>query len=356
MSIEIYPSDFSTRYEIANAISISETLEYNDFGKLTLVADADEYNIKVIRNGHIVFDTELKATYIIVTTKIETGSNRITANGYSADWLLNLRVAAGDTSHRKITNIESGVYDVVNANLRGLENRIQTAAIKGLTEVYQGDDETTADVDESIVYGGQLLDAITPVLEYGELGRRMLWDDATKKWTFEIYKGVDRTEGIHAAVFSAEQGTAKNLVITQDDKDWYTTAFVRWMWEGAAQMHLVGTCGANARELWVESSVSVEVEKDEDYATTKKKAIAEAMDALKEQNKRQSFTVTIAPEDFGTLYGMGDIVSCVSVRHNIKFTARVTGIKCTGDIRERKMEIVLGEPEMTIMELIKRNG
>lgn len=354
MSIEIYPDDFSTRYGIQNVISLSETVEYNDLGKLTLVVDADQYNLQAIKTGYIVYDTALKVTYIIVTVKIETASNRITANGYTAEYILNRRVAISD--ERQVTNIESGVYTIVKDNLRGLQ-RINIAELKGLTETYQGDDPTTEDVDESVVYGGQLLDAITPVLEYGELGRRMVWDGKKCEWTFEIYKGVDRTSGIHATTFSAEQGTAQDLVITDDEKDWYTMAFVRWQWEGVARTDIVGTTGdPDSRELWVESSVSVSVEKDEDYGTTKKKALAEAMDALKEKNRRQSFTVTIDADEYGVRYGLGDIVKCVSIRHGIAFAARVTGIKNTLDARKRELKVVLGEPELSLLEVIKRNG
>lgn len=349
--IEIYPSDFHTRYGISHAISLAEDIHYNDVGKMTLVVEANDYNIEAVKTGNVVYDTELGTTFIICKTKIQTSTNRITANGYTADSLLNRRVAGGE--QRKVTNIESGVYAIVNDNLRGLP-RVKTAPIKGLTEVYKGDDPTTEDVDESIVYGGQLLDAITPVLEYGELGRRMNWDGHSLQWTFEIYKGVDRTEGIHAVTFSSEQGSATDLVITDDDSELYTMAFVRWQWEGAAQIHIVGeTWLPETRELWVESSISVATEKDEDYATVKKKAIAEAMDKLNEQNRKTSFTVSISPDEFGTMFWLGDIVRCVSLKYGMSFKARVTGIKYSMDARRRKFEVILGEPEMTILEVLK---
>lgn len=351
MSIEIYPEDFSTRYGMTHAISITMTAFYNDIGKLMLVAPIDDHNIQALKVGNVIYDTDRKLTYILVNVKIDTSYRRITANGYTAEAILNRRVASAKT---KITNIESGVYEAVNGNLRGLESRIQTAPVKGLEETYQGDDETTKDVDESVVYGGQLLDELTPVLEYGELGRRMLWDDTTKKWTFEVFKGIDRTQGIHRVVFSTEQGTAKDLICNDDDSTFYTTAFVRWDWEDTVQMHLVGTCGASARELWIDSSLSPE--DGEDFAAMKKRVLSDAMDTLKEQIRRKSFTVTIDPEDFGRLYDMGDIVSCVSIKYGVEFNARVTGIKYTLDATGEKTEVTLGEPILTALEALKLNG
>lgn len=353
--IEIYPGNFqkNIRYGISHAISLMEEIHYNDVGKMTLVVDASDYNINAVKIGNVVYDTDMGTTFVIVKTKIQTENNRITANGYTADYLLNRRVAVGEK--RQVKNIEQGVYTVVNENLRGL-GRIKTAPVKGLPETYQGDDQTTQDVDESVVYGGQLLDAIKPVLEYGELGRRMVWDGAALEWTFEIYKGQDRTSGIHAVVFSSEQGSAADLVIDEDDSEFYTMAFVRWQWEGVARVDIVGTTWSeDARELWVESSVSVTVEKDEDYQTTKNKAIAEAMDKLNEKNRRKSFTVTVPAEEFGRSYYLGDIVSCVSLKYGVVFKARVTGYKYKLDARKSKFEVVLGEPEMSVLEVLK-NG
>ena len=155
-------------------------------------------------------------------------------------------------------------------------------------------------------------------------------------------------------VFSTEQRTAKDLICNDVDSTFYTTAFVRWDWEDTVQMHLVGTCGVSARELWIDSSLSPEG--GEDFAAMKKRVISDAMDTLKEQIRRKSFTVTIDPEDFGRLYDMGDIVSCVSIRYGVEFNARVTGIKYTLDATGEKTEVTLGEPILTALEALKLNG
>ena len=91
MSIEIYPSDFSTRYEITHAISIQMTTHYNAVGKLQLVVPVSDYNITALKTGNILFDTVRGTTYIIINTKCDTTDNRITANGFTTDWLLNKR-------------------------------------------------------------------------------------------------------------------------------------------------------------------------------------------------------------------------------------------------------------------------
>ena len=102
MSLEIYPSDFSTRYQLTHAISIQMDRHYNEIGKLQLVAPVSDYNIQAIKEGNILYDTEHGTTYIIVNTKCDTKSNRITANGYTTDYLLNKRIVS--TSY-DVTNI-----------------------------------------------------------------------------------------------------------------------------------------------------------------------------------------------------------------------------------------------------------
>lgn len=94
MSFEIYPEDFSTRYELKHAISVIMSIYYNDIGKLILAAPINDYNIIALKVGNLLYDTTRNVTYYIVDTKTDTTTNRITANGYTANWFLNKRVIA----------------------------------------------------------------------------------------------------------------------------------------------------------------------------------------------------------------------------------------------------------------------
>lgn len=339
MSIEIYPADFSTRYQLTHAISIQMTVYYNDIGKLQLTVPASDYNIQAIKTGSILYDTLRGTTYIIVDTKCDTTDNRITANGYTTAWLLNKRIVA---SSYNVTNIESGVYSIINANMRGL-TKISTAAVKGLTENYSGD----------AVYGGQLLDSIMPLLDYGELGHRMVWDFDNLTWTFEIYKGNDLTSGIHAIAFAEEQGTCTDLVINEDTSTFKNFAYVTYrLSDDTEPVATVGTAtGDNRFEKWFETSVSQEQE--ESVEDCKKRAVAYATMELGKYINRQSFNVTIDASELGTLYNIGDVVSCVSVRFGVSFYARITGVKYKMDATGEKTEIILGDPILTALGALK---
>lgn len=352
MSLEIYPADFSTRYQLTHAISVQMSEHYNDIGKLQLVVPVSDYNIMALKKNNILYDTLRGTTYIIVNTRCDTTDNRITANGYTANWLLNKRIIAGKA---KITNIEAGVYDVVNANLRGLP-RISTAAVKGLTDKFKTDDPETETEDEGTLFGGQLLDEIIPVLEHGELGHRMTWDGNNLAWTFEIFKGEDRTSGIHAVAFAEEQGTCTDLVIDEDASTFKNVGYVLYKLSDDTEcVATVGTAEGDDRfEKWFTTSVIQENE--ESAEACRKRAVSYATMELGKFINRQSFNVTIDATELGVRFSIGDVVHCVSVRFGVSFTARITGVKYKMDVTGEKTEIILGDPTLTAIGEMKLNG
>ena len=347
MSFEVYPSDFSTRYEITHAISVQMTLHYNDIGKVQLVLPVNDYNITALKTGSILYDTVRGATYIIVNTKCDTTDNRITANGFTTDWLLNKRSVA--TKH-DVTTIESGVYDIINENLRGL-SRISTAEVKGLTETFSGEA-----AEEATAYGGQLLDEIIPFLNNGDLGHRMVWDARDLSWQFEIFKGDDKTAGIHAVAFAEEQGTCSELVINEDTSTFKNFAYVSYRLSDETELvEAIGSAEGDDRfEVWFDTSVSQE--KGESADDCRKRAVAYATMELGKYINRKSFKVTIDASELGTLFNIGDVVSCVSVRFGVSFNARITGVKYKMDITGEKTEIILGDPILTALGALKING
>ena len=355
MSIEVYPPDFSTRYEITHAISIQMSVYYNDLGKIQLVVATNDYNINALKKNSIVFDTKRGTTYILVNVKADTVANRITANGYTTEFLLNKRVVA---AKKQITVIETGVYDIINDNLRGLP-RISTAPVKGLPETWQPDDPDT-EQNESEVFGGEVLDVIEPILEYGHLGRRMLWDYSNLAWTFEVYKGEDLTSGIHSIVFAEEQGTCSQLIINEDGSTFKNFAYCTYetkdqSGQSTKNIATVGTAtGADRFEVWLNTSISQE---DEETAQkTKERAISYAQLELGKRIDRQSFSVVVDASELGELYNIGDIVSCSSVRFGVRFNARITGVTYKMDTSGEQTSVLLGDPTLTVIGELKLNG
>lgn len=344
MSLELYNDDFSNRYEISHAISAQMSKYYNDVGKLILVMPVNDYNIEALKNDRILYDTQKKIAYIIKNVKIDTPQNRITANGYTTNHLINKRVISSPVA---VSNVENGVYTVVNENLRGL-SRVATATAKGLTEK-----------TEITLYGKEVLTQIMPVLSSVELGHDMKWNHRTNEHIFEIYKGVDRTTGIHAVVFSDEQGTARDLVINDDVSQFKNVAYVVSTFkDGDTEKELVeivgDATGDNRHEQWFE--ISLTREENETEAQFRARMRTHGAMELGKLIRRQSFSVVIDPAELGVVYNIGDLVSCVSKRFGMNFNARISGVKYKKDLSSETTEIVLGEPKLTAIGEVKLSG
>ena len=347
MSFEIYPPNFSTRYQLTHATSIQLTEHYNAIGKLQIVAPADDYNIRALVEGAILYNTARGTTYLIINVKCDTVQNRITANGYTCNWILNKRVIA---AKKTVTTVETGVYALINDNLRGL-TRIQTATPVGLTEQFQ------PKADESnTVYGGQLFDKIKEILDSAELGHRMQWDGEDLVHTFKVIKGTDRTTGIHRVAFVEEQGTCSDLVINKDVSTFKNVAYVKYsLADDSEPVAVVGSATGDDRfERWFDTSISQDDEASADDVA--KSATSFGNLQLGRYIKRSSFDVVIDPSELGSRYDLGDIVLCISVRFNVSFSARITGIKYTLDRTGEKTQIVLGDPTLNALSEEKLNG
>lgn len=341
MSLEIYTEEYANRKELAHAISVQMTWYYNEIGKLTIVADADNYNIAALGDGNMLYDTEHDITFDICNVKCDTKQNRITANGYTTNRRLNRRCIASAFTLR---NLESGVYDLVNANLRGLP-KIITAPVTGLTEQ-----------TDSLLYGGQLLDEVIPYLEEAGLGHKMVWDPDAMALVFQIYKGADLTEGIHAAVFSEEQGTAEDLIINDDSSTLATVIYVpiEYLDETSEVLEVGTASGDDRREYWLQNTITQAT--GEEPEKTMERARQEGLVELAKRIRRQSFTVTIEGGELGRAYNLGDIVSCVSLRFNARFNARIKGVKFAMDINGATTSAILGDPILTALGEMKLNG
>jgi hypothetical protein len=305
---------------------------YNDIGKLILDVPINADNVEALKNGNILYDTSKKLAYIIKNVKTDTTQNRITANGFTTNQILNNRV----TVDKVVTGtVEDAIYSSVENNLRGLQ-RVSVADPKGLTG------ETLV-----VLSAGNLLDKIIPILSNAALGHRMNWSHERKEHIFEIYKGTDLTTGIHAVVFSEEQGTARNLVINDDASEFKNYVYVRARFkEGESETEVLATVGTAAgddrHELWLDASLPPK--NGETEAAFRERLKEYGTTELGKRIRKLTFSVTVDPSEFGELYNIGDLVSCVSNRFGVRFNTRIAGVKYKKDSNTETTELILGEP------------
>ena len=339
--IIVYNKELDNFHEITHAVSVQMVEYYNAIGKATLVLPIDDYNISIIENDGIIYDTDRDVSFVIKNYKYDTKQNRITINCYTSNWLLNKRVVA---TEKKIQNVESDLLDMVSENLRGLYRTevSEPSGIGGTTDL--------------LLHGKQLLDQVMPVLEAKEFGNRMRWDTERKTHVFEVYKGRDLTNGIHAVVFSEEQGTADDLVFSVDDSLFKNYIYVPGEKKNGEKVVVeVGSKTAEDRnERWMTGSFNQEEkESDVDFMA---RLEAVGLDEIARLVSKTTFSVVIDPTEYGIAYKMGDLVSCVSYRFGVELKSRITGVKYTLDTNGEKISLILGSPVLTAIKEVYMNG
>ena len=55
------------------------------------------------------------------------------------------------------------------------------------------------------------------------------------------------------------------------------------------------------------------------------------------------------PKDFGSVYMLGDMITCKSDRFGVQFNARITGVQYTLSDIGQETKLVLGDPEKILI-------
>lgn len=341
--IIVYNKDLTNFKEINHALSIQMEEHYNAIGKAIFTLPINDYNISAIENGGIIYDTIRDMSFVIRNHKYDTARTTVTVNAYTCNRLLNKRAIIQKNT---ITNIEIGVRSIVESNLRGLPN------------VEIGESNGFEDSTETMLYGGQVLDKIMSILETAKIGNRMRWDADRRVHVFELYKGRDLTEGIHAVVFSEEYRTAKDLVIANDDSVFKNVIYVPGTLKDDEETEIVvevGTASGDERfEKWLDRSFRQDKEENESQFRERLKQIG--LEEIARLVSRHTFSVSIDTKEYGTTYKLGDVVSCVSQRFGVELKSRITSVKYTLDISGEKINLILGEPILTALGEVKLLG
>lgn len=374
MKLDVYSADFSARTTLYSAVSVSSTEFYNGLGKITIVAAGSERNRAALKPKNVIYDVSSGMTYIIVNVRYDAAADRITANGYSANWLLSLRAAAkllkfppGFKVGPGVDDVETDIYSVVTdnfclsalwptykadgstADLSRLDPRISVAATKNLGI-------HIAPARRYSTYSGDsfpcVLDIVLECLDAVNLGHRMNFDPAAHTWEFEIYQGQDKRS---VAAFVEEHGTLGGVSFEFDASTFRNVAVVPMFYVSeelpdgtrAATMRYFGA-GEGADRYETILPMQTEGSDESDYFEDRVKTLA-----FKELSKclsRQTFSVSgIDTSDLGKWFNLGDLVKCVSNRLGIEFDARITCIRRTFDSRRETVELVLGDPVLTVL-------
>lgn len=334
MILHVFDESFTYRGRIENWISLSWTEQYKDKGGFSLeVYDTDKY-AGLLRRGWYLYRADRKAAMMVISVKRDTEANTITAGGYTALHLLTWRTIAHAYS---VTNVESGVYGFINAEIRGLN--VTTAPVKGLSAEY-----------ECEIEGEDLLDAAAEVLGQSDYGIRANFDAVNKTHIIEVYDGADKTykDGVGGVVFSQEYGNLRALKVSEDDDLYKNVALVtgaanndpRTVYYQYVSPEAIEAGAANWRELLVTGEDQGEEETNPEWQKRQKQI---GIKALQERKNTFCFECELSAQEFGSRYELGDKVTCKSQRYGLRFDARITEYQYESRQGAETVTVVIGD-------------
>lgn len=333
MILHVFDDTFTYRGRVENWINMTWTEEFRGEGKFTLVTyDTDKY-AEILRHGWYFYRTDRKIAMMAVKVERDTDKNTITVCGYSTLHLLSRRIIDLPV---KCTNVEAGIYTLINGDLRGLPY-VETAPVKGLTETCEFEIE-----------GEVMLDAVLALLGESKYGIRSNFDHENKKHVIEVYDGVDRTYDSESGgtVFSQEFGNLRSLVATEDDDIYKNVAYVTGADASDPRTiyYQYVSPDAGPQSNWREIIVSGEnQEEDQDRSEWQAKQKQLAIEALQSCKNALSFEVELGLGVFGEKYDLGDKVTCKSKRYGLQFDTQIMEYKYSYKSGVESVTVVLGD-------------
>ena len=303
-----------------------------------------------------------------------TGGIDLAVRGSSLESLLDRRVIDADIPYDG--NIEDVVYDVVARCALTGDRTIPNFALapkSGFTETADGAAETGRQLDV------WLRDVLKPL----ETSYRIELDFVTKKLTFSLYKGLDRTigngEGNTPAIFSESFENLAGVSYTISKKNYKNYAYITGEYTQITRTNMVTDGGGTKevteraprtvletaavgsgerRETLIKSDIRADSDQMSMSAYTQKltQAGVEALGRHELQESVSGEAIAIASAySYGEDYSLGDLCEVAAQEIGVQWQARVTGIMITYERSGVTYEPRFGEAEKlkSVTEIIK---
>lgn len=254
MDLYVFDPNYNKIAVIDSYTSLIWTKRYYDIGDCEIYISATTKSLDVLRIGNFVMrsddDMICRIEKIQIETDVEEG-NFIIATGYDCKKILNQRVIWDQTNYSGTA--ENFIRQLITANL--ISPTIASRAIPNFQlSTEQGYIETT---EEQVTFD-PLGDKVISICKTFGYGCKVVFDQELKQFTFELYKGIDRsysqTENSYV-VFSPEFDNLSSTTYESDNSEVCNVALVAGEGEGVARKKI--TCGEasgiNRYELFVDA-------------------------------------------------------------------------------------------------------
>ena len=386
---------------INSFISVSWTEEYIGKGKLAMYCYDTDETAKLLRHGYLLYRADRGTAMEIVRIDRDDQTRQIFIGGYTTLNLLSRRVI---TEPYDANVGETSIYGMLSANLRGLP--IVNASAKGYTDALG----ETVQYSNSLLYES----IINVCQGTGLGVRMLFNPDTNKNKLEVYKGADHTVDSASPYIASAEFGNLLALKTSENNDYYRNTLVVTGTLSGGqtvwVRVYADGVCNKEAEQremIWesglsqrgevteeikgnnwskradggywyskyggwrdpkdeIKPQIAVYESTDDNYAqhsggykTTEAAEtgaefadrLAKAgVDKLKEYAKVQNFDAQISPSDFGTLYSLGDIITCKSSRYGMQFDARVSSFTEQEEFGKTTLSVVLGAPDQNAIK------
>lgn len=303
MIIRIYDGNMNFLGQIENVFSLQWTRKYTSCGEFEAHVPVTAYNVQLLKLENLFYLKGKKECGIIesITISYEKSKKEITVKGRFASSYFYRRIIKG--TYNFSGRVETSMRELVSK-----------AAIPGV--MLGSDNGYTEKISYQATYKN-ILTYIEKLSQASDIGFRLRPDFDEKKWIFETYKGVDRSDSqydISRVIFSQKNGDIEKATYSANSKTYANVCYIGGQGEGSArQIEITGSTslsGLDRREIFINGSdISKENISDIEYknaliergnTTLNSNMLAETLE--KEDKIRGNYNY---PSD----YDLGDIVT-----------------------------------------------
>lgn len=321
MQLRIFNSDMDLLGIIENAYSIQWIRNYTSCGTFEIHTPIDSKTLQLIKLDNLIWIQGKKECGVIEGITIEQSAS-------ASNVKIVGRFAESYFSRRLIKNTFNfnGKVEEAMRQLVTLADipRVQLGTLNGFNDKIQ----FQATYKNTLTY-------IEKLAQSSNIGFRLVPNFDTKAFTFETFKGVDKSENQRErprVIFSQYNGDISKAEYTANSQNYYNVCYVGGQGEGSARQIVI--CGDNSltgldrRETFINGS---DIEKD-------KLTDSQYIETLKQRGesnlKEKSLVQSLEKEDRtgGTYnypydYDVGDIITNKLEYWNISSNDRVTSVK-----------------------------
>lgn len=322
MVFNIYDTSLNLVGSISEIVSSTWEEKYCDVGKCQLVVNENKMLSELMQVGYFVGCSTQSTLWQIKSKQKESGA--IWLNGFTSNYsILSDRIYSSEFTSSKV---ETSLHNAVMANRPA--DIVGESTIRGLSKYFVA----------KYVYE-PLFDICKSLCESVGYGFRFIHDKTNKKLLFDVYEGQD----VSAIKFSEKFGNLNNAILKQSDVDYKNVAFVGGGSDNNVSYVICGdvtSSGMNRHEMFVRaSSIKKEASQtEEEYYEILKQ---HGLQKLNETNKKLCISFDVSSSDFGTLFNLGDKITCILQDDMIKLQSRIIGFTevCENNITTTSLEV-----------------